>query len=516
MTCPDPIPDDLRRARTVAIAHLDRQGTLLAANAGFLRLAGNDDEAPPANVAHLFFKPSYAELAGTTADGMIHEGKFSIGAHPGPIRTLTGRMERHDGLLRFWGEPDIEELEEIQEQLLRLNLDLAEARREVARMNRELGMLVAMRTAALSASEARFRTLVEQSLVSIGIIQNWIVRYANPALATLAGYSSADEMSNQVPFLDLVDIPFRAGITAELKRLMAGELPSLNLRFQGLRHGVGHPAIEGYARLCDYDGRPAVIIILLDITERQRADDARNAALAEAERLSRLKSQFINNISHELRTPLHHVIGMAGIGGRADHLDKARDACQRIGAAGKQLLGLVENVLDFSAAGSGTLALTPTLVDLGRLLDRVVAAARQAAADKELVFREERTADLPRHCTADPWRMEQVLTNLLDNAIKFTEAGSVDLSVAKVPGWLVLRVADTGIGIAPSHVERLFRPFEQADGDSTRRHGGAGLGLALIHHLITRMGGTLRVQSTLGVGTTFEVRLPLIEVPPPP
>lgn len=237
------------------------------------------------------------------------------------------------------------------------------------------------------------------------------------------------------------------------------------------------------------------------------------AALAEAEHLSQLKTEFINNMNHELRTPLFGIIGMANIGLKATDGIKTRLAFHRILEAARQLSEMIVNVLDFSSLDAGCLAFKPTSVDLGEVIE---AAARQAsiqATVKDLEFANVMAGNLPRCCWIDRSRLGSVLSHLLDNATKFTEKGSVNLISKRDGAWLVFVVADTGIGLSSEHVRCLFRPFEQADGSASRRFGGMGLSLALTNRLVQQMGGTIQVDSALGKGASFEVRLPFIEPP---
>jgi CheY-like chemotaxis protein/anti-sigma regulatory factor (Ser/Thr protein kinase) len=159
------------------------------------------------------------------------------------------------------------------------------------------------------------------------------------------------------------------------------------------------------------------------------------------------------------------------------------------------------------------LAFTP--FELAEVINRATIPANAHGLAKGLSFRLELAANLPRRVLGDPRRITQVLSNLLANAVKFTEQGQVALSAHRDGDWLLFRVSDTGIGMTPEHLERAFRPFEQGDGSLTRRYGGTGLGLALTHHLVQKMGGTIEVESIPGGGTTFDVRLPLAETGEP-
>ena len=233
------------------------------------------------------------------------------------------------------------------------------------------------------------------------------------------------------------------------------------------------------------------------------------AARHEAERLSRIKSEFLANMSHEIRTPLNGVLGLAQIGAR-DHDGHAREVFEQINASGRLLLGVINDILDFSKIEAGKLRIELQPLRLRDLLERSVATVRERADEKGLALRIDLDASLPATCVSDALRLEQVLLNLLSNAVKFTPRGEVCLSACAQEGHLMLAVTDTGIGMSASQVERLFHPFEQADGSTTRRFGGTGLGLTISRRLVEMLGGDIRTHSEPGVGTRFEIWLPLV------
>ena len=251
----------------------------------------------------------------------------------------------------------------------------------------------------------------------------------------------------------------------------------------------------------------------LEQTVRERTAELESAR-HEAERLSRIKSEFLANMSHEIRTPLNGVLGLAQIGAR-DHDGHAREVFEQINASGRLLLGVINDILDFSKIEAGKLRIELQPLRLKDLLERSVATVRERADEKGLALRVDLDASLPATCISDALRLEQVLLNLLSNAVKFTQRGEVCLSACAQDGHLMLAVTDTGIGMSAGQVDRLFHPFEQADGSTTRRFGGTGLGLTISRRLVEMLGGDIRTQSEPGVGTRFEVWLPLVtDVPP--
>jgi two-component system sensor histidine kinase/response regulator len=402
------------------------------------------------------------------------------------------------------------------------NMDLVRLRvrnlLERARLQRELeaqcALLerrVAERTAELAASEAKFRALVEQSLTGIFLLEDGFFRYANQRFAEIFGYASPAELVGRVPFLDLVAPENRTQVAESLQQRAAGSVDSWRYEFTGLRRDGGRVELEAHDSRVAQGGRPAVIGALIDISERRAAEAARESALAAAEHLARLKNEFMANMNHELRTPLQGALGWAALGMRVQDLAKAQQGFERIAECCRRLAAMVDDIADFSSLDAGHLALEPGPVDLGKLLAEAADAARSPAEAKGLCFAERRAADLPSYCLADGRRLAQVLSILLSNAVKFTDQGRVEFAARRAGERLSLRIADTGIGMEPAFVERLFRPFEQADGSSTRRFGGAGLGLALCWHLVRKMGGSLQVETAPGQGAAFEVSLPLVE-----
>jgi CheY-like chemotaxis protein/HPt (histidine-containing phosphotransfer) domain-containing protein/anti-sigma regulatory factor (Ser/Thr protein kinase) len=243
---------------------------------------------------------------------------------------------------------------------------------------------------------------------------------------------------------------------------------------------------------------------------------ARAAALEEAERLAGLKNAFLTNMSHEIRTPLHAILGLAQIGRRDFAGEDAGALFRRIQQAGRHLLALLNDVLDLSKMEAGKVAIHAQPFRLADRIAELKSMIRPEVSAKGLALRIDCAWDLPEWVEGDALRLHQILINLLGNAVKFTPRGEVRLSVTASGDQVVFRVTDPGIGMSPDQMARVFQPFEQAEVGSARAHGGTGLGLAISDNLAQLMGGTLTVESELGAGSTFELRLPLPEVSAPP
>lgn len=258
-------------------------------------------------------------------------------------------------------------------------------------------------------------------------------------------------------------------------------------------------------------GENQMVAVIRNITERRAMEEAREAARQEAVRLARLRSEFLANMSHEIRTPLNGVLGMAQIGFRGSEPgSKAAHHFERILESGRLLLSVVNDILDFSRIEAGKMPLEWVAVDVRRLVSEAGNLVAERARAKGVEFLVLPDVNLPLACLGDAMRLAQILANLLSNAVKFTAKGRVTLSAGREGSSLVFRVADTGIGMSAEQVERLFSPFEQADGSTTRKFGGTGLGLSIALRLAELMGGTIRVQSTLGEGSRFELRIPYL------
>ncbi|HEX7091687.1 MAG TPA: ATP-binding protein [Longimicrobiales bacterium] len=234
------------------------------------------------------------------------------------------------------------------------------------------------------------------------------------------------------------------------------------------------------------------------------------AARVRAERANRAKSEFLAVISHELRTPLNAVIGYvdlleAGVGGPLTEAQQAR--LGRIRASALQLLDLIEQILTFVQAEAGREEVRLETVDLDSLAQDAAAPLRPVAEERGLAF-EVRPPRSPVRVRTDPAKVRQILRNLLSNALKFTEEGGIVVEAEREDDWMRFRVQDTGIGIEPEDLKRVFEPFWQAEASTTRRHGGAGLGLSVARRLARLLGGDITVESEPGTGTTFIVRLP--------
>jgi len=255
-----------------------------------------------------------------------------------------------------------------------------------------------------------------------------------------------------------------------------------------------------------------------EIAERRRAQDGLLAAMQAAEESSRAKSAFLANMGHELRTPLNAIIGYSEML-QEEAAECGREACigdlGRICRAGRHLLTLINDVLDLAKIEAGKVEAHLEAVQVSSILEDVAGAAEPLAKanGNAFIVRRQTRRDV---VYADPPKFRQSLLNLLDNACKFTENGTITLEVAslEVNGveWIDWRVSDTGIGIAPEQTGKLFQSFSQVDSSATRKYRGTGLGLAISQRFCQMMGGRITVQSELGKGSVFTIQMP-VDVP---
>ncbi|QUD87545.1 PAS domain-containing hybrid sensor histidine kinase/response regulator [Phenylobacterium montanum] len=372
---------------------------------------------------------------------------------------------------------------------------------------------------ALAQSEARYRLLAETSRDAVFRFNlAGDILYASPG-ARLFGYPPEELVGrNSLELIHPDDVEAaRARLISVLKATDEGETPTLN-EFR-VRHADGRYLwVEGNPSATrDAEGRiDGHTDSLREVTARRAMEDEVRRKSVEAEAAAVAKSEFLANMSHEIRTPLTGIIGFAGLLKGARSLDgEARTYAERISTAGETLLAVVNDILDFSKLEAGQIELDPRPIDPALFVQETIELVQPQAQAKGLELGWRAETPLPAGLMADAPRLRQVLLNLLTNAVKFTDQGGVQVTAAYDAGRLRVAVADTGVGIAPDKMDRLFQRFSQVDGSSTREHGGTGLGLAISRTLAELMGGAMGVQSRQGEGSTFwfEILAPAAALP---
>jgi PAS domain S-box-containing protein len=356
----------------------------------------------------------------------------------------------------------------------------------------------------LRAAEAKFRGLVEQSLVGIYIIQDNKFSYVNPALADTLGYS-ADALTGQVTVQDTVHEDDWPLVRRNLQKRLRGDVQEVTYSFRIRQPDDAIRHVEVHGARTEHQGTPAVIGTLLDITEQKEWERELVAAKEKAEEMNQLKSAFLANMSHEIRTPLTSIIGFADL--IASSPESASEFAGLIQRSGQRLLWTLNSVLDLAQLEAGAFYLHAESVDFAGEAREVLDQFRPQARQKDIAL-ELDVPDEPVSGTVDRVAFSRVLTNLVSNAVKFTHDGHVTVALQPSERTIEVCVTDTGIGISEGFLEEIFDEFRQESSGEARTHEGSGLGLAITQRLVELMGGTIEVDSTLGAGSTFTVRLP--------
>jgi PAS domain S-box-containing protein len=348
--------------------------------------------------------------------------------------------------------------------------------------------------------------------------------YVNPAFERLTGYSAEEAAGRNCRFLQGKDTDPET--VAQLHEAIE-QKADVNVTIKNYRKD-GTPFWNDLtiAPVPDENGRVTHFVGLqTDVTDRKHAEEELLKAKEDAEVASQAKSQFLANMSHELRTPLNAIIGYSEmLQEQAEELgaaDLAPDLA-KIHTAGKHLLALINDILDLSKIEAGKMDLYLETFDAGKMAGEVATTIQPLVDKRGNQLEVEVASDLPP-MHADLTKVRQSLFNLLSNASKFTEKGRITLTVfreeAEGRQWVTFRVTDSGIGMTPEQLDKLFEPFSQADRTTTRKFGGTGLGLAITRQFCRMMGGDVTAASEIGKGATFTIRLPLAglrDAPPEP
>ena len=361
----------------------------------------------------------------------------------------------------------------------------------------------------LSESEHRSRGTFENAAVGIGHLDlrgRWL--QANARLCQMLGYT-LDEIK-RTSIADCTDAHDQKAQRKHMDELLKGDAEHFAIETRLLTHdGQKTWANVTMSMQRTFAGAPLYYIVVLeDISDRRRLADELQTAMVTAEQANRLKSEFVANVSHEIRTPMNAILGMSELALDEDLAPDVRDYIETAHDSAKSLLSLINDLLDFSRIEAGKLELESSPFELWETIDETAKALSITASDKGLELLTDVSHDVPRYVRGDSLRLRQVLTNLVSNAIKFTERGEVlirarlELETAE-QATVKFSVIDTGIGISQENQERIFVPFAQADASTTRVFGGSGLGLAICVELISKFGGELGVSSEVGQGSEF-------------
>jgi len=369
----------------------------------------------------------------------------------------------------------------------------------------------------------RFKGTLDQTLDCVFMFRPDTLRfvYVNEGAKLQIGYSETEMM--QMTPLDIKPEFNLEQFRQMLRPLIEGALPSLTFKTVH-RHKSGRDiAVEIFLQYIHLEGQePCFVAVVRDMTERKQFERALVAAKTEAEQANRAKSDFLATMSHEIRTPMNGVIGMVDVlhqtslkGYQVEMVDTIRDSAF-------SLLGIIEDILDFSKIEAGKLEIEYAPTAVAEVTEKVCVMLDRLATKKGVELTLFTDPAIPAVILSDAQRLRQVVINLANNAIKFSSGqerpGRVSVQALLVEheagqGVVEIRVIDNGVGMNQETQARLFTPFTQADVSTTRCFGGTGLGLTIAHNLAQLMGGEMRVQSVLGQGSTFIVRLPFVPVP---
>ena len=375
------------------------------------------------------------------------------------------------------------------------------------RRNRVINEKVDEATAALRLSSEEQTAILESATAGIAFVKDRVIVRANARLDELFRFDPGEQIGQPTRIWYPDDDSHAAGGGTVYEQIARGE--SHQREQQLMRKG-------GELFWCRLSGRAVdagdlsqgTVWMLEDVTQHKAAEETLRQAKKMAEDATEMKSMFLANMSHEIRTPMNAIIGLSHLALKTDLTPKQRDYVSKVHNAGTSLLGIINDILDFSKIEAGRLDLETIDFQMDEVISSVVTLSGQKASEKGLELLVDVSATIPQHLVGDPLRLGQIITNLVNNAVKFTEGGEIRVK-AELLGQtaekveLRFSVNDTGMGMTPEQAAKLFQPFTQADMSTTRKHGGTGLGLTISRRLAEAMGGQMWVRSEAGVGSTF-------------
>ncbi len=394
---------------------------------------------------------------------------------------------------------------ELENRVSQRTAQLAEANRVLQNEIRERKLA----EQALKASERKYRGIVDNA--TEGIFQSTPqgrLLMANPAMARIMGHDSIESLLENTTDISqqfYVDPQRRREFKSMIRE--HGAVKGFDAKFRR-RDGVIIDVTINARLVCDDAGKPLYYEgILEDVTQKIRASEMRIARDA-AQAATKAKSDFLANMSHEIRTPMNAIIGMGELALKTDLTPKQHDYLSKMNKAAHMLLGIINDILDFSKIEAGRLELEQVDFDLHEVINNLSDMFAGTVADKGIELLLSIAADVPCRLVGDPLRLEQVLINLINNAVKFTDSGQIMVKItclSQKSNQTRIRFAirDSGIGIDPAYLPDLFSSFSQADGSTTRKFGGTGLGLSICKQLVEMMHGQITVDSAPGNGSEF-------------
>jgi PAS domain S-box-containing protein len=342
----------------------------------------------------------------------------------------------------------------------------------------------------------------------------WPVLFISEAVEEVTGYPVSDFVGPAAKrkYHELIHPEDRARLGVLLAEKIARGQSYVHEYRLTHRDGTERYLWSSGRAVCDASGKPRYLDgMSLDITERHKVELELQADKERAEQAAAARAAFLANMSHEIRTPMNSILGFTDVLLLGPLSTEQRRHLETVGSSARSLLRLLNGVLDAAKLDKGLVELELRNFDLLELIEEIASTVGASARDKGLDLRVHYQRAMARRFRGDAMRIRQVLTNLVSNAVKFTHHGSIALEVARSDADVHFMIRDTGIGIAPDRLNAIFAPFAQGDASMTRRFGGTGLGTTISKQLVELMGGRIWVESTVGVGSCFHVRLPLPE-----
>ena len=385
-----------------------------------------------------------------------------------------------------------------------------ERTRELRQINQEMDERIRERTAELAAINREQHSIFESAGVGIVVLRDRVIVRCNRKMEELTGYGPGELLGRSTRPWYPDEKTFEAAGKQVYAQMARGET---HCRSQQLarKDGTLFWARLSLRAIDENDPLKGAVGIIEDITEEREAAESLRQAMEQAQAADRIKSAFLATMSHELRTPLNSIIGFTGImlQGLAGPLNEEQQKqMTMVQNSSRHLLSLINDVLDISKIEAGQLDLAPASFALKPCIEKVIKMVAPLAAHKGLELRMEIGDDVGDMVT-DQRRFEQILLNLVNNAVKFTEQGQITVACCLEKNQYRVSVVDTGIGMQAEELVRIFQPFHQIDAGLARKHEGTGLGLSICKKLLDLMGGSIEVLSQQGAGSEFIVRLPL-------
>ncbi len=401
-------------------------------------------------------------------------------------------------------------------QVLQRNLRtqelLSQTREQASQLEKQTAELTAQRE-QLKASEERSRLILESTAEGIfGTDVDGKITFVNPATCRMLGFT-AQELIGQPSHATFHHhhpdgTPYPKEECPMYEAYKHGKASRIDDEFLWCKDVAGLPVEYGATPILKDGEVVGSVVSFTDITLRKEQEKALKEAKAKAEEATEMKSMFLANMSHEIRTPMNAIIGLSHLALKTQLSPKQRDYVGKIHNAGTSLLAVINDILDFSKIEAGKLEIETINFKLDEVINSVTTLTAQKAHEKGLEFLAHVAPGIPEYLLGDPLRLGQILTNFVNNAVKFTERGEIRLNIeclerAGEKVQLKFSVRDTGIGMTHEQSARLFQPFTQADMSTTRKHGGTGLGLTICRRLVELRGGRIWLESEPGVGSTF-------------